>query len=75
MYFVQKKLEKSNESNIFQDSEIFPGGFECVLVQMLLMQALFSVLFCIRRNVILPLSGDIIILCVGQIDLELCLIL
>ena len=25
MYFVQEKLEKFNDSNIFQVSEIFPG--------------------------------------------------
>ena len=35
---------------IFRD---FPRGFECVLVQMLLIQTLFSVLFYVRRKVIL----------------------
>ena len=38
---------------IFFKFQRFLRGFECVLVQMLLIQTLFIVLFYIRRNVIL----------------------
>ena len=38
---------------IFFKFQIFSGGFECVLAQMLLIQTLFSGLICIRRKVIL----------------------
>ena len=51
--FCPEKVEKLNESNIFKVSEIFPGVFECVLVQMLLIHTLFSVQFYIRMKAIL----------------------
>ena len=56
--------------SIFGD---FSGGLRCVSVQLLLIQTHFSVQFYIRRTAILsyPLSGDMIILCVRQIYLEL----
>ena len=38
---------------IFFKFQRFFGGFECVLVQMLLIQTVFSLLFYIRRKVIL----------------------
>ena len=38
---------------IFLSFRHFSGGFECFLVQMLLIQTRFSVLFYIRRKVIL----------------------
>ena len=38
---------------IFFKFQRFSRGFECVLIQMLLIQTLFSVLFYIRRKVIL----------------------
>ena len=76
MYFVQKNLGNSLKV-IFLSFRDFSRGFECVLVQMLLIQTLFSVLFYIRRKVILSqlLYGDLVILCAGQIDLELWSIL
>ena len=53
MCFVQGKLEKFNESNIFSSFRDFSGGFECVLEQLFLIQTLFSVQFYIRMKAIL----------------------
>ena len=57
---------------IFQVSEIlFFWGFECVLVQDFLMQTLSACYFISEGRLSYPLSVDMIILCVGYIDLEL----
>ena len=52
MYFVQKNSRNSMKA-IFLCFRDFIGGFECVLVQMLPIQTLFSMLFDIRRKAIL----------------------
>ena len=52
MYFVQKNSRNSMKA-VFSSLRDLSGGFECVLVQTLLIQTLFSVLFDIRRKVIL----------------------
>ena len=59
--FCPEKLEKLNESDIFQVS----GGFECVLVQMFLIQTVSACYFISEGRLSYPLSGDMIILCVG----------
>ena len=43
----------------------FSGGYGRVKVRMLLTWALLGVLFCIGGGLSCPLSGDVVILCVG----------
>ena len=45
-----RNFAKSVFAHIFRD---FSGGFECVLVQLLLIQTFFSLQFCIRMKAIL----------------------
>ena len=52
MCFVQKNSKNSMKTIFFKFQRFF-RGFEFVLVQMLLIQTLFSVQFYIRREVIL----------------------
>ena len=49
---------------IFSSFRDLSGGFECVLVQLLLIQTLESN-FIPERRPSYPLSGDMIFLCVG----------
>ena len=54
---LSRKSREIQWKRYFSSFRDFSGGFECVLVQMLLIPTLFGVLFYIRRKVILSSIG------------------
>ena len=62
MHFVQKNLGTSMKVIFFKFQRFF-WGFQCVLVQMLLIQTLQRA--SLYQKEAYPLSGDVIILCIG----------
>ena len=64
---MSRKARVIQRIRYFLSFRDFSGGVECVLVQILLIQTVFS--YFILDSY--PLSGDMIIFYAGQIDLEL----
>ena len=61
MYFVQEKLEKMKESDIFQVSEIFPGVLSVLWYNYFWYRHFSACNFISEGRSSYPLSGDMII--------------